>query len=409
MLKKAILLLLSILLCSCMNKSYRLYKFSLRGELKELKKLIDKGYPDIDEKIGAYDSTALMLAAEKGHSEVVQYLLEKGADIGALNIMGETALLRACKYSMDYDTINVLLKNGADPNFEAEQGIPILYFVVSDNSEDQGDKENKYKITKLLLEVGADPQGFQHKGWTYLNYAVLYDNMKMYELLKSKGLEDNLFTASGVGDLALVKDILKNSKEQLNIGMSNKTPLYIVVKNRNYEILEYLLKFDIDQEINGFCLENVVREGDYKALKLMLDNGFSANYTDKKGYRPVYWAATLEDVSLLELLIERGADVNPVTNVHKETALMIASGRNNINSVKLLLENGAEPDKKDFLGTTALMYACKEGNMEVVEILINGGADLNLKDKYDNDLLHYAKKSGDEAFIKSIEEKLNSK
>lgn len=409
MLKKIILLFISILLCSCMNKSYRLYNYSLRGELKELKKLVGKGYPDIDEKLGAYGSTALMLAAEKGHSEVVQYLLEKGAAIAEVNVMGETALLRACKYGMDYDTIKVLLKNGADPNFEPEEGIPILYFVVSNNSEEPDDKENKYKIAKLLLEEGADPYGFLHKGWTYLNYAVLYDNIKMYELLKSKGLEDTLFTAAAVGDLALVKRLLKGNEEQINVAYRNKTPLYVVVKNRNYEILEYLLKFDIDLEVNGFCLESVVREGDYKALKLMLDNGFSANYSNKKGYRPVHWAATLEDVSLLELLIERGADVNPVTNVHKETALMIASSRNHIDSVKLLLDNGAEPDKKDFLGATALMDACKKGNMEIVEILIESGADITLKDKDGNDLLHYAKQSGDEAFIKSIEEKLNSK
>ncbi len=39
--------------------------------------------------------TALMLAAERGHIELVKVLLKNGADVNAANLNGETALMRA--------------------------------------------------------------------------------------------------------------------------------------------------------------------------------------------------------------------------------------------------------------------------------------------------------------------------
>jgi uncharacterized protein len=41
--------------------------------------------------------TALMLAAERGHIELVKVLLKNGADVNAENLNGETALMRAAE------------------------------------------------------------------------------------------------------------------------------------------------------------------------------------------------------------------------------------------------------------------------------------------------------------------------
>ncbi len=69
------------------------------------------------------------------------------------------------------------------------------------------------------------------------------------------------------------------------------------------------------------------------------------------------------------------------TDNYGRTALMMASSGSNPESVKLLLDNNADPnliDKEEHF--TALMYAASEGQMENVKILLGRKANLLLKD-----------------------------
>ncbi len=59
-------------------------------------------------------NTALMGAAFKGYTDMLQFLLENGADIQAVNQQQSTALIFAATYA-DAKTVRLLLENGADP------------------------------------------------------------------------------------------------------------------------------------------------------------------------------------------------------------------------------------------------------------------------------------------------------
>ena len=66
-------------------------------------------------------------------------------------------------------------------------------------------------------------------------------------------------------------------------------------------------------------------------------------------------------------------------NEDEVTALMSFAGSksNKIEEVKLLLENGADPDIQDDMGDTALTWAAVNGNIEIAELLLKYGADVN--------------------------------
>ena len=87
--------------------------------------------------------------------------------------------------------------------------------------------------------------------------------------------------------------------------------------------------------------------------------------------------------------------VNNLTEINEAnesgwTPLMIASRNskknNSIEIIKLLLENGSDPDVKDNDGWTALMLASRysntDSNLATVQLLLDKGADINTKDYY---------------------------
>jgi ankyrin repeat protein len=83
------------------------------------------------------------------------------------------------------------------------------------------------------------------------------------------------------------------------------------------------------------------------------------------------------DLSVLQRLVEAGADVNVCTDDGK-TALMFAAGRGRADLAAELLRAGAEVNTRNRNGGTALMYAAVSGNPAIAELLIRHGAEVNV-------------------------------
>lgn len=60
--------------------------------------------------------------------------------------------------------------------------------------------------------------------------------------------------------------------------------------------------------------------------------------------------------------------------------LMGAALEGDLEVVKLLLKQGADPNATSMGGMTPLMSAAHEGHSGIVEVLLNAGADPNVKD-----------------------------
>ena len=58
--------------------------------------------------------------------------------------------------------------------------------------------------------------------------------------------------------------------------------------------------------------------------------------------------------------------------------------------VKLLVENGADIDVKDYEGCSSLMWASLEGHLEIVKYLVKNGADINIKNEDGKTALDWA-------------------
>lgn len=103
--------------------------------------------------------------------------------------------------------------------------------------------------------------------------------------------------------------------------------------------------------------------------------------TETPGATPLWVAARNDHFDLVELLLEKGADPNKKCNGHyQEAPIHIAAGKNHFKSLKILLDH---PDTNSNLqmvdGVTSLFLACQEDNLESLILLINHRADINIK------------------------------
>jgi ankyrin repeat protein len=76
-------------------------------------------------------------------------------------------------------------------------------------------------------------------------------------------------------------------------------------------------------------------------------------------------------------LLENGADINVVDKIGGSAALTLAAWQGRDHLVELLLEQGADPDRRERNGRTAFHIAAERGYQDCVILLVEGGADID--------------------------------
>ena len=202
-----------------------------RGNLPAVKALIQAG-EDVDEIGNHYsdsdafyfrpsqlvpEKTALQLAASSGHSKVVGFLIDEGADLHLRGgIEQRTALLCAC-YHERVECVRLLLEAGSNVDARDEKSMVTPLIISSDAS-------TAFPIVKLLLEHGAN-----------VNCASLQK-----EPLHIAG-NTALHHASYSGMEQTVTALLKAGAHVDAKSMSGKTALCYAASSYRYSIAEQLL------------------------------------------------------------------------------------------------------------------------------------------------------------------------
>ncbi len=145
-------------------------------------------------------------------------------------------------------------------------------------------------------------------------------------------------------------------------------------------------------------LISAARSGDVATVKQLLAAGVSPETRDLTGMSPLLAAGFGGHAEIVQLLLDKGADVNE-THDGGATALQGAAmgppplgqgGKGNVEVVKLLLGRGAEVNAKDGMGSTALHQGALYRHPDVVRLLLAKGADVNAKDNLGYTPLHRA-------------------
>jgi ankyrin repeat protein len=112
-----------------------------------------------------------------------------------------------------------------------------------------------------------------------------------------------------------------------------------------------------------------------RLVELVDGDPAQANAWSADGFTPVGLAAFFGQPEAVRFLIGRGADVHAVArNPMLVQPLHAATAARSADSVRLILEAGADPDARQQEGWTALMAARRHGDDEIIELLLAHGA-----------------------------------
>ncbi len=154
-----------------------------RGDLPAVEHYIPNG-ADVNTKNKDSGGTALIAASAQGHRDVVNLLLDKGADVNARDKNGVTALIPTSENGHK-EVVLLLLAKGADVNAKTNKGSTALFLA----------SQNGYKeVVKTLLAKGADVNAKTNNGATALMVASGLGHKEIVQALLDMGADVNAKT-----------------------------------------------------------------------------------------------------------------------------------------------------------------------------------------------------------------------
>ncbi len=169
-----------------------------------------------------------------------------------------------------------------------------------------------------------------------------------------------------------VKRLAKNALLDRGIPFTSDCFATYIAKDKIEIVNEFLaagMSVNSRDDMGVPMLNIACRNDNFEFTQMILDLGADLNaVSDDRGYTAVMDAVWRGNEKITKYLIDKGADLNTI-NKEGQTNLILAVGANRENIVKLLAENGSDPDVKDMMGMSAYTYASLFKKTRIVEIL----------------------------------------
>ena len=366
--------------------------------------------------------------------EILQAIIDQGADVNATNQHNQTALLKACENGVNVK-ISILLGAGADPTIADEHDNTCLHFSVLGNCSKE--------VIHAIIDHGADVNATDNRGRTAFMLACKQNNVVALDLFlktkkprrwsrlvypkKKKNFKANLNIMDTFGDTCLhsavegncgknvIQAIIDHNADVNATNVSNETALILACRLGNTHAMNILLNVradpnmaDIDgnTSLHNAILGNCSKEG----IQTIVDHCTDVNATNNKNRTALMMACLKNNVAIdillnaranpnivatdgntclhdavvghcgqevIQALIDHNADVNAITQKN-QTALILACMIGNIHAIDILLNARANPNVSDVDGYTCLHYTILENcSKEVIQAIVDHGADVN--------------------------------
>lgn len=350
----------------------------LNNDTKSALELIRAGI-EVDQE-NDYGITPLWLACRNGNSEIVEALLRSGADPKRRFSGNQTALMAAARAG-SLDSVKSLAKSGVDIDAKEGRGQTAMMWAAA---------EGHAEVVDWLIQAGADFQAPLKGGFTPLFFAIREGNSDVVKVILSAGAD--------------VNEVMLPERRAGRGPQSGMTPLVLAVENGHFELAIDLVKAGADP--------NDLSPG-YAALHAISwvrkpDHGEGVD-----GMPPPDGSGSITSTEFIRKIVELGADVNLQIergsggagrlNLKGATPFLMAAKTADLESLKLLLELGADPLIRTVDEVTPVIAAAGLGTLAAGEVagtepevletlkwLLEIGLDVNAVSKQGETAMHAA-------------------
>ncbi|MDR1382777.1 MAG: ankyrin repeat domain-containing protein [Planctomycetaceae bacterium] len=395
----------------------------------------------------------LHLAAMEEKTDVLKFLLEKGADPNAKDSENKIPILVAVALNNTeavlYLAVNgtkdevldscvelpARLKNATDYQEKAEERAAEfeLYKVRINNAKRKAQANRKDYVLNTIKKLDMDKfvtqkefaqkvteileRGFSGGEIKTLDYdscfIVLKGNKSVTQAFEGYQLYlKDVENKSNVNKIALdemkklIENFIKIKTEERETNINNfvkeiinsddATLLVLMSANGQLSIVKNLVEKGVDVNTKGKNGEQplvaAARSGNLEIVKYLVEKGADINVKNNDGFFPLLLAVIKGDLDIVKYLVEKGAGINVKDDNDGFSPLLLAVSKGDLDIVKYLVEKGADVniDVEKGSGFTPLFKAATSGKLDIVKYLVEKGADVNVKNDRGQTLLDYA-------------------
>jgi ankyrin repeat protein len=390
-------------------------------DVATIKQKIAEGNDPAEMDSNSFDATTLAITS-KADTEVVKYLLSLEGNAVDKKTHDSRIYLHWAAYAGDAELVQFLLDNGASVTaldshrytplaFGANAGLtnPAIYNAFEKKGVNLVEEKNEHGANVLLLaapslktekelnfflDKGLSLDSNDEDGNGIFNYASKKGNIDFLNLLIKKGVDYKSLNDNGGNAFMFAS--------QGGRGFSNGLPVYTYLKGLGLEpnIVEK----------NGSTPLHRLAFGtkDAAIIELFLNAGADVNQADEEGNTPFLNAAARNQLSIVQLLAKNVKDIN-AANKSGETALMLATHSNKADVVEFLISKGADINAQDTAGNTAAYFLADSYNKRNAKafdaklaLLKSKGLKFNTVQGEGNTLYHVAAKKNNLELLKKV-------
>ena len=335
--------------------------------------------------VRAHNKHPLHLAVELNREDHARVLLGQGeflntppnkANPDVRNSIGETPLALAVRLNLPAHA-GFLTEAGADTELKDNRGrTPLLIALL-----EHADKSGLTDLLLPLLEAGADPNAADRNGVYPLHLAARAGRADAVALLadhradtyrKDRGGKTALqHAAEGAkpGHAAVARDLFANNirkaVERKDAARLRELAAYV---GREWADMNVPVQGGVPPLLRAFQIN--FPQG---VAVLASSDGVNLEAADSEGRLAVHYATEQDSAESLRALLENGADANAV-NGDGKTPLLLAAELNSANAARELIARGADMALQNSSGQTPLDAATLSGNPETELVLMEAGA-----------------------------------